>query len=134
MDSFCCPLPSNNWPVNDLLVEFREFFPDDWDGIGQSVEGNLWEEVVFGLELHAAHQDHPKEVCVFVVSAGDHLVLDEWVADLFVVPVFLFVVSDQNKSWVKSCYQISDQEVQQVFVVVQNNAVMDDHTWQLNLN
>jgi hypothetical protein len=74
---FFCPLPSNNWTVNDLLVEFREFFPDDWDGIGQSVEGNLREEVVFGLELHAAHQDHPKEVCVFVVSAGDHLVLDE---------------------------------------------------------
>ncbi len=91
-------LASDDWSVDDLLVEFGEFFPDEGHGVGESVERYLGEEVVFSLELHAAHQYDPEEVGVFVVSAGDDLVFDERVADLFVVSMFSFVISDQNKS------------------------------------
>jgi hypothetical protein len=84
----------------------------------------LWEKVVFGLELHAAHHDQPEEIGLFVVSAGDDLVIDEVVLDLFVVPVLSFMISDQNKSRVKSAQQISQQEIWQVLVVVENDEVV----------
>lgn len=81
--------------------------------------------MVFGLELHAAHHDQPEEIGLFIVSAGDDLVIDEVVLYLFIVPVLSFVISDQNKSRVKSTQQISQQEIWQVLVVVENNEIVD---------
>ena len=89
---------SYHWPINDFLVELCKFLSDDWDGVGESIEWNLREKVVFCLELHASHQDDPEKVCLFVVSACDYLMLDKRVIDLLIVPVFPFMISDQNKS------------------------------------
>ena len=54
--------------------------------------------MVFGLKLHAAHQDDPEEIGLFVVSASDDLMIDEGMLDFLVVSVFPFMISNKNKS------------------------------------
>jgi hypothetical protein len=82
--------------IDDGPVQAGEFIADDGFYGRQAVEGNLREEMVFGLELHSAHQQQPEEVLVSVVSAGLDLVVHEghlWV--LFEADLVL-VVSDQD--------------------------------------
>ena len=86
--------PSDHWTINDRLANLGQLLLNDGDGVGQPIKGNLGEHMVFSLVLHSAHQDEPEEVSLFVVSAGNDLVINEVVLDLFVVPELPFVVSD----------------------------------------
>lgn len=81
--------------------------------------------MVLGLELHATHQNEPEEICVFIVSAGNYLMVNESVLDLLVIFVFLFVISDQNECRVKSTQKISQNKIDQVLVVVEDNCVVN---------
>ena len=73
---------------------------------------------MFSLELHSTHDDKPEEVCVFVVSAGDDLVVDERMLNFLIVSVFPFMVSNQNEGRVEPSQEVAQQKVQQVFIVV----------------
>lgn len=99
---------SNDWTIDQSFVEFGEFFLDDRDGIGKSVEWDLREKMVFSLELHASHEDKPEEVGLFIVSAGDDLVVNEGMFDLFGIGVFSFVISNKDKGGVESSQKVSD--------------------------
>lgn len=77
------------------------------------------------MKLHSSHEDEPEEVGLLVVSAGDDLVFNEGVFDLLIVSVFPFVVSNEDKGRVEPSQEISQQKVQKVFVVVEENNVVD---------
>ena len=120
-------ITSDHGAVHHCFSELAQFFSDDRNCIGKAVERNLGEKVVFSLELHAAHEDEPEEVGVFVVSAGDDLVVDEGVLNFFVISVFSFVVSNQDKGRVEASQQVAQHKVEQVIVVVEDYGVVDSN-------
>lgn len=89
---------------------------------------------MLSLELHSSHHNQPEEVCFLVVSAGYNLMVNEAVVDLSIISVFIFMVSDQDKSCIESTNQISQQEVWQVLIVVEDNGVVNDNANELKLS
>lgn len=115
---------SNDGTVHHCLSELAQFVSDDRNCVRKAIERNLREKVVFSLELHAAHENEPEEVGVFIVSAGDDLVVDERVLNFLIIPVFPFVVSDKDEGGVESTQEVAQQEVEKVLVVVEDDSVV----------
>jgi hypothetical protein len=125
---------SEHWTISDRLADFGQFFLDDGNCIGQSVEGNLGEHVVLNLILHSSHQDEPEEIGLLIIPAGYNLVVDEAMFDILIIPDFSFMISDQDKRRVKPSEKVSQQEVQQVVIVVKNDHVVDNNPRKFHLN
>jgi len=53
---------------------------------------------MLSLELHSAHHDQPEEVGLFIVSAGDDLMINKGVVNLPFISMFSLVISNQDKS------------------------------------
>ena len=64
--------------------------------VGKAIEGNLREEMVFSLILHASHEQQPKEVFLFVISTGAYLVVHEGHVRILSEPLLVLVISHQN--------------------------------------
>lgn len=80
---------------------------------------------MFCLKLHSAHEYEPEEVRFLIVPARDYLVVDEWVFDLLVIAVFSFMIADEDECRIKACDQVSDEEIRQVLIVVEQDHVVD---------
>lgn len=90
--------------------------------------------MMLSLELHTTHQNHPEKVGILIVSACDDLVLDKGMVYLLVIAVLALVVTDEDKRGVKASDQVSDEEVEQVVVVVEDDRVVDEHGGEFQLS
>lgn len=60
--------------------------------------------------------------------------VDEVVLNLFVVTVLSFVVSNKDKGRVESSQQVSQNEVQQVLVVIEDDEVVNGNETDFHLS
>lgn len=58
--------------------------------------------MMFGLKLHASHQQKPKEIFLFVISASADLVVHEGHVGILSEPLLVLVVSHQNNGRIES--------------------------------
>ena len=80
--------------------------------------------MVFSLELHSSHHNQPEQVLMFVITAGDNLVIDECHLRVLLETYLLLVVADQDVSRIETCQQLTENEVDEVSTeVVQTKIV-----------
>lgn len=90
--------------------------------------------MVLCLKLHSSHHNQPEKVCFLVVPAGHNLVVNEAVVDFSIISMFVFMISDQHKGSIEPTNEISQQEVGEVLIVVEENDVVDGDGDELNLS
>ena len=105
---------SDDRAVDERFVESAQFVADDCFAGGETVEGDLREEMVFSLILHSAHKQQPEQIFVFVVSAGDDLVVDEGHFRVDWEPFLFFVVADEYEGGVEAGEEFADDPVEDV--------------------
>lgn len=110
--------------IDDFLSLGGKVLGDDALCLWKSIEGDLWEKMVFGLELHSPHEHEPPEVALDVVPAGHDLVVHEAHVDFLVDPVLPLVVADEHEGGVESPNEVADHEVQDV-AACQDEVVVD---------
>lgn len=69
---------------------------DNFGGLRQVIEWDLWEEMVLSLELHSSEQHQPEEALLVVVSGSFNLVSNKVHVDLSFKDSLSFVVSDKD--------------------------------------
>lgn len=85
---------SQDGSVANLLSFGSEVLSNNTLCLGKSIEWDLWEKMMFGLELHATHQHEPPEIALYVVSASHHLVVDETHVHFFLDPMLALMISN----------------------------------------
>lgn len=67
---------------------------DDAFSCWETIERDLREKMMFGLELHSSHQKKPEEVLFSIVTAGKNLVVNEWNVQILFISFLAFMVSN----------------------------------------
>lgn len=84
--------------LDDLEVPFLELFSDDEASGGESIEGDLREEMVLCLILHAAHNNEREDIVEGEVATRLDLMLEEFHIDFTLELVLVLVIADQYRS------------------------------------
>ena len=89
---------------------------------------------MLSLELHSSHQQQPKQVFVFVVSARGDLVINEGHLRVLRESHFFLVVSDQDESRVESCDEATNDEACKISTDQVERQIVNQNKRDINLN
>ena len=117
---------SQNRAIDDGFVDFSKLNLDDLRGLGETVEGDLGEHMVFSLVLHATHEDKPENTGLPVVAAGDNLMIHEAGINLLRVSLFSFMIANKYEGRVEASNEFSHNKICQILPAIEEDGVVNE--------
>jgi len=100
----------------NLHVPFIELIVNDSLCFGETIEGNLREQMVFRLVLHASHQKERENIMERVVSACSDLMFKEIHINFTLEFMFIFMVSNENRCSKETRNQLGHQKYPEILI------------------